>query len=70
MNKAFEKYYRSDDLNVRVNSGMGIGLYYSKKIIEYHQGLIEIKSEKNVGTEIMIKLPVVQHYDSSKNTTG
>ena len=39
------------------NSGMGLGLAMSKKIIEQFQGTISFKSETNVGTEFIIRLP-------------
>lgn len=38
--------------------GTGFGVPISKKIIEAHGGSILIKSEKDVGTEVIIKLPV------------
>jgi light-regulated signal transduction histidine kinase (bacteriophytochrome) len=38
-------------------SGTGIGLAICKKIIEHHQGFIEIKSEEGTGSEFIINLP-------------
>lgn len=56
--QAFDKYYRSDDLFVQSNKGMGLGLFYARKIVNLHKGSIEIKSEVGHWTEILIKLPV------------
>jgi len=36
--------------------GSGIGLAFSKKIVELHHGSISVNSELNVGTEFIIKL--------------
>jgi GAF domain-containing protein len=38
--------------------GKGIGLWFSKKVIEQHQGKITVESEKDKGTTFLIHLPV------------
>ena len=37
---------------------IGLGLAIAKEIIEAHEGEISIKSTVDVGTEVMINLPV------------
>jgi putative PEP-CTERM system histidine kinase len=37
--------------------GLGIGLFQSKKIVEGHQGRIEVESEKDKGTTFKVLLP-------------
>jgi len=39
------------------SSGLGIGLYQTKRIVEGHRGLIEVQSTETVGTTIYIRLP-------------
>jgi signal transduction histidine kinase/putative methionine-R-sulfoxide reductase with GAF domain len=41
-------------------SGTGLGLAIAKKIIDEHEGRIEIKSAKNKGTTFFIKIPEYQ----------
>jgi signal transduction histidine kinase len=40
--------------------GMGIGLFQSKKIIEAHEGKIEVESKEGKGTTFRIFLPILK----------
>ncbi|MDD5529149.1 MAG: ATP-binding protein [bacterium] len=40
------------------NSGTGLGLFFSKIIINNHKGDIKLNSSKGKGTEVLIRLPV------------
>ncbi|MCC5929037.1 MAG: HAMP domain-containing histidine kinase [Cyclobacteriaceae bacterium] len=51
----FEPFFRAS--NVRSIKGFGIGLPLTKKIIELHDGTIDVKSEPNKGTEIYVRIP-------------
>jgi len=51
INKIFNLYYTTKA------KGTGIGLSLVQKIIYEHGGLVNLESEKNAGTKIMIKLP-------------
>jgi PAS domain S-box-containing protein len=42
------------------NSGTGLGLTVSHKIIHDHKGFIKVDSEKNRGTNVLIKLPIIK----------
>ena len=51
----FKRYYRiNDKANV---SGIGLGLYIAKHIVDMHNGSIEVESEKGKGTTFTVKVP-------------
>jgi signal transduction histidine kinase/DNA-binding response OmpR family regulator len=52
----FNRFYQSEYSDK--NSGTGIGLALAKQLIEIHHGSILVKSEENLGTEFIIKLPL------------
>ena len=53
--RIFERFYRAHD--DRGISGLGLGLYISKQIIELHGGRIEVSSELGRGTTFVVALP-------------
>lgn len=53
----FEKFYRVDKSRQPENSGTGLGLSIAKKLVELHNGRIQVKSEVNTGTQITIEIP-------------
>jgi len=55
--KIFEQFYRIPTGNTHEIKGFGIGLYYTKKIIEKHGGSIHVIYDKNNRTLFKIELP-------------
>lgn len=55
VDRVFEPYYTTKEL-----TGTGLGLFITRKVIEDHRGTIEMQSTPNVGTAILIHLPVMQ----------
>ncbi len=58
LDKIFDHFYQIKTAESTEMIGSGIGLSFSKKIIELHHGNIEVKSQINNGAEFIIKLPL------------
>lgn len=52
----FDKFYQGDTSHT--GNGNGLGLTIAKRIIELHDGTINVKSDKNAGTVFEIGLPL------------
>lgn len=53
----FERFFKADKSRARIVEGSGLGLSIVHKIVEMHQGNIDICSKLNEGTEFIVTLP-------------
>lgn len=53
----FDKFNRIPNKLSEEVGGTGLGLYWAKKIVALHKGTIKVRSQIDVGTEFLIRLP-------------
>lgn len=53
----FERYYQVNDAEAHRHEGTGIGLALVKEFVELHEGVVEVESEPEFGTEFVVRLP-------------
>lgn len=56
----FERFYRGDKSRNRKTGGAGIGLAVVKAIVDAHSGSIQVQSEVNKGTTVVVRLPIIR----------
>ena len=54
--KVFDKFFRSNDENIRKQTGHGLGLALTYRIVQMHHGEISLESEAGKGSKFTIKL--------------
>ncbi|MGM1047997.1 MAG: HAMP domain-containing sensor histidine kinase [Bacillota bacterium] len=54
----FERFFKADVSRNRAQGGNGLGLSIVQKIVQLHNGTIEVTSTRGVGTTFIVKLPL------------
>lgn len=60
LDKVFDRFYQVD--GGEANLGSGVGLAFTKRLVELHHGRIYVESELGKGSDFVIELPMPEHY--------
>lgn len=58
LDRIYDRFYRVDKSRTREMGGTGLGLSIAKEILDKNNGSIDIKSKKDEGTEVVIRIPI------------
>jgi len=60
VNNIFRKFYRVQNGNLHQVKGLGLGLYFTKKVVTLHDGDIKVQSTPGEGTTFTVVIPAMQ----------
>jgi two-component system OmpR family sensor kinase len=69
LENVFVPFFRSDKSRSRSTGGAGLGLALARRVLEAHDGTIEIRSEPGQGTTVTLTLPTIEPANSKHAAT-
>lgn len=60
--KIFGRFYRFESTSIDYSSGTGIGLAFTKRLVEAHKGEISLESSINSGSKFIVVIPVTREF--------
>jgi signal transduction histidine kinase len=59
LSQLFQRFYRAPNVDPQHISGLGVGLYVVKEIVELHGGTVEVSSEVGAGSTFTLSIPLL-----------
>lgn len=68
--RLFERFYRGSAAQRGAVTGSGLGLAITHRIVERHQGRVEVRSQAGKGTTVVVELPLAieDHHPASSDS--
>jgi signal transduction histidine kinase len=66
--RIFERFERAT--SSRSISGLGLGLFIVRELVNAHKGLIEVKSTPGQGSQFIVRLPLPQSAEATSSSRG
>jgi len=66
--EVFEKFFRCENNLAQKTKGLGLGLYFVKKIVETHNGEVALESKPGKGSTFFISIPI--NLKNNENIVG
>lgn len=66
----FDRFTQVDSSSTRRHEGTGIGLSFTREIVELHQGDIFVTSKPGKGSVFIVKIPILAAKDKADNTAN
>lgn len=57
--RIFQRFYRVDKQRSKTIPGTGLGLSIVKHVVYYYEGKVHLTSKENIGTKIVVELPII-----------
>ncbi len=58
--RVFDRFYRSENVKTKAQSGYGLGLYIASQIIKQYGGQIKVESVEGKGSKFSFSLPLIK----------
>jgi signal transduction histidine kinase len=59
LSQLFQRFYRAPNVDPQQISGLGVGLYVVKEIVELHGGTADVSSEVGAGSTFTLSIPLL-----------
>ena len=59
LSQLFQRFYRAPNVDPQHISGLGVGLYVVKEIVELHGGTVDVSSEVGAGSTFTLSIPLL-----------
>ncbi|NJM07746.1 ATP-binding protein, partial [Candidatus Gracilibacteria bacterium] len=66
--RIFQRFYRAPNADAERISGLGIGLYVVRELVELHGGRITVASSEGEGSTFTIFLPLAEPHESGADS--